>query len=146
MNSLELMRWYAISLCGTSYSWGGDDPIAGFDCSGLIQELLASIGMDPPGDQTAQGLYEYFSKFAHSTEKGLGAMVFFGRSINEITHIAMMISGHILIEAGGGGWKTVTPQIAAEQNAFVRLRPYGHRQDIVAVIRPYYASQSEDLA
>ena len=118
------------------YIWGGDDPILGFDCSGLVQELLAIIGMDPDGDQTAQALYNHFSKRKFSTFGDTGTLVFYGKSEKEITHVAMLFDRHTIIEAGGGNSKTITPIDARNQNAFVRLRHINKRKDIVAAIRP----------
>src|SRR4030042_825630 len=49
---------YAWGFLGLPYRWGGDDPIKGFDCSGLIVELLQGVGLLPHGtDLTASGLY-----------------------------------------------------------------------------------------
>ena len=49
---------YALSFTKIPYRWAGDDPMAGFDCSGYLQEVLASVGMDPRGDQTSQALHD----------------------------------------------------------------------------------------
>ena len=43
------------------YIWGGADPEKGLDCSGLVQLILEKLNLDPPGDQTAHTLYNYFS-------------------------------------------------------------------------------------
>lgn len=53
---LQLQEWLT-----SPYLWGGDDPLAGFDCSGLAGEYLKSIGLIPRGQRmTAQGLLSYF--------------------------------------------------------------------------------------
>ena len=47
---------------GRPYRWGGDDPMAGFDCSGFIVEILQSVGLiERREDFTAQGLWELFT-------------------------------------------------------------------------------------
>ena len=130
---------YALEMVGTPYRWGGETP-RGFDCSGLVQELLRSVGLDPPGDQTAQALYDYFSTKGHYNKHGAGSLAFYGKSVSEITHVAMMIDNYRIIEAGGGGSKTLTPQDAERDNAFVRLRLLKHRNDLVAVIKPEYVT------
>jgi hypothetical protein len=49
---------YVWTFLGLPYRWGGDDPIQGFDCSGLIVEVLQAVGLLPHGsDLTANGLY-----------------------------------------------------------------------------------------
>ena len=118
------------------YKWGGDDPIQGFDCSGLVQELLAIFGMDPKGDQTAQALYNYFKDNSNEGPRDVGTLVFFGRSKDRISHVGLMLSEHSMIEAGGGGSKTNTEQDAINQNAYVRIRPFNNRKDIVAILNP----------
>lgn len=139
MKPSENLRLYALSMVGLPYRWAGDDTIEGFDCSGLVQELLASEGMDPPGDQTAQELYRHFTgkgpvgQAAH----GLGALVFYGSDAKSVTHVAMMLNEFQVIEAGGGGSKTTSLEAAAAQNAFIRIRPYDRRKDVVAIINPF---------
>lgn len=137
---MNILLNYAMKLVGTPYRWGGDDPIHGFDCSGLVQELLASVGMDPPGDQTAQSLFDHFDKTAEHNRFGMGSLVFYGASVTKINHVAMMLDPYRVIEAGGGGSKTLTLQNAADQNAFVRIRHINHRKDRVAVLKPKYGT------
>lgn len=137
---MDLLQSYMMSFVGLPYRWGGDDPIRGYDCSGLTQEFLASVNMDPPGDQTAQGLYAFFAKPENNMGdiKGCGALCFYGKSVSEITHVAMMYDSVSIVEAGGGGSKTTSEEAAAEQNAFVRVRRFDHRKDLVAIKMPRY--------
>ena len=137
---MEILRQYAMQFVGTPYKWGGDDPIDGFDCSGFIQELLASVGVDPQGDQTAQKLFDHFEKYGQWNIYKCGALAFYGKSVAEITHVAMMIDTYRIIEAGGGGSKTKSKQDAADQNAYVRVRLLRNRKDLVAVILPRYST------
>lgn len=137
---MELLRNYALRFVGTPYTWGGDDSIYGYDCSGFIQELLSSVGMDPPGDQTAQALYNFFDKNGKYNSYGVGALAFYGKSVTEIIHVAMMVDQWRIIEAGGGGSKTKTKEEAARDNAYVRIRLLKHRPDLVAVIKPRYST------
>lgn len=143
MNSISViqsMLQYGMCFIGTAYRWGGDDPIDGFDCSGFVQELLSSVGMDPSGDQTAQGLYDMFRYRSLVDKKGPGAIAFYGKSIHEIKHVAMMLNECQILEAGGGGSKTIDRASAASANAFVRVRPVNRRPDLVAVLMPQYPS------
>lgn len=138
MSAPKLLYDYAMQLVGVPYIWAGDDPLIGLDCSGLVQEILAAAGMDPIGDQTAQALYDHYSKIGIMNERGLGAIAFYGKSLKEINHVVFMMSENICIGANGGGSKTINKEAAAQANAFVKLRPLEYRKDLVAVIMPKY--------
>lgn len=137
MNS-DLFREYCMRFVGLPYIWGGDDPIRGFDCSGLAQEILAAFGADPSGDQTAQGLFNYFIVQGPFVNPQIGALAFYGQGRSRITHVAVCLDEHTVIEAGGGGSKTTSESEAAKQNAYVRLRPVKHRKDFVGCVLPIY--------
>lgn len=134
----DLFRAHALSFLGLPYIWGGDDPVRGFDCSGLAQEILAAFGADPSGDQTAQGLLNYFIGHGTFGTPQLGALAFYGQSRTAITHVAVCLDSNTVIEAGGGGSKTLTEADAAKQNAYVRLRPVKHRKDFIGCVMPIY--------
>ena len=130
---------YAKSFLHTPYKWGGNTPISGMDCSGFIQAVLASIGMDPPGRDTAQSLYAHFSINGIIMQKPVpGALIFYGSAIDRISHVAMAINEHLVIEAGGGDHTTTSKEVADKQNALVRIRPYNRRLDIVKISMPQY--------
>src|SRR5574338_1110551 len=119
---------------GINYKWAGDDPIDGFDCAGFIQELLASVGSDMPGDQTAQNLFDLY--FKNMALPKAGALCFYGASRSQVTHVAFMIDNKRIIEAGGGGSKTTDNKAAARDNAFIRIRPYDRRKDLILIAMP----------
>lgn len=123
------------------YRWGGDNPLTGFDCSGLVQWGLKSVGLDPPGDQTAQALYDHFrDRGNHSPRSMVGTLVFYGRDHKSITHVAIMINGYQVVEAGGGNGLTKTREDAAALGACVRIRHVADREkEIVAKIKPDFS-------
>jgi cell wall-associated NlpC family hydrolase len=129
---------YAMSFIGQPYIWGAEGVI-GFDCSGLVQEILRSVGEDPMGDQNAQSLYAYFLKAGREIDQlETGGIVFYGHGLREITHVAFGIDNFRVIEAGGGGAACTTPVKAAQMKAMVRIRPYRHRSDMLIVLMPNY--------
>lgn len=138
---MHLLYDYAISMLGKPYIWGGDDPIRGFDCSGLAIEILTAFGVLPKGyDTTAHGLYLRFkdtSRVILSAE--LGDLAFYGRQ-DRITHVGFCMDNHFMIEAGGGGSKTKTEQDAADQNAYIRIRPIRSRKDLIGFSRIDYSA------
>lgn len=139
MKSLFLA--YLLSFLNIPYRWGGDDPIQGFDCSGAVIEWMSYFNLQPPKDMTAQGLYFHYSysgigRSKPSTEKGLGTLVFYGKSLHNISHVSLMIDDERVIEFGGGNRFTKTKDQAANQNAFGRIRKYNYRGDLLAFVKP----------
>jgi len=138
--SLALVLTYAESLLGTPYKWGGSNPMEGFDCSGLVVELMKSAGELRWNDNlTAQQLYDHFADKGSHGLRQPGTLAFYGRSVTEITHVGFMVSHYQMIDAGGGDRLTLTVEDAIAKNAFVRMRHVDFRRDLVGTIRPYYA-------
>lgn len=138
----DIIDTMIIKLLGTPYRWGGDDPMAGFDCSGGVLEILRSAGMYPhKGDATAKDLYRHFTKLNQGrtvpfgSKPEFGDLVFFGTKPDDISHIAMMVNDEIMFEFGGGGSKTTTADAAIQQNAYGRYRPMAIRSDCFAIVR-----------
>lgn len=135
MTSKEIIESYALSFLGLPYRWGGDDPIAGFDCSGLVIEILQAAGVFPRGrDLTASGLANFY---AVEKSPKFGALVFYGKP--KITHVGFCLNSELMLEAGGGGSKTNTEKDAEAQNAFIRIRPIASRSDIAGYRYPDYS-------
>lgn len=141
--NLELLKLYALSMLGTRYTYGthasgGDDPIHGFDCSGFGSEIARAAGLVPWNYRSnAQGLYDRLSKGALMGAR-LGAFSFYGRSLKEISHVGFCLDSQTMIEAGGGDSSTITEEVAAQKNAFVRMRPILYRKDFLCTVFPGY--------
>jgi len=136
---MNILRDYAMQFVGVPYRWAGDDPMAGYDCSGFIQELLASVGLDPPGDQTAQGLFDHYDRIGErSPAPNIGVLTFYGESVSKIVHVAMLIDPYRIVEAGSGGHLTNSEEAAIKHNAYVRVRHLIQRKPI-AMRKPRYA-------
>lgn len=133
---LEIMIFYSMSMLGTPYIWGGNNQLQGFDCSGFVQEALASVGMDPPGDQTAQSLHDFLTQKGWPTKLERGSILFFGENLDNITHTSIALNERIMIEAGGGSKLTRSYVMAKEKGAYVRIRPI--RKDLVNFYLPYF--------
>jgi cell wall-associated NlpC family hydrolase len=128
---------YAMKFIGRPYVWGADGSGkfgGGFDCSGLVLECLWAFGLYDGPDTTAQGLHKALKKsgwkevpFDFIAE---GDVLFFGKSVESITHTALAIGEGLMIEAGGGGSKCKTP---ATSTGKVQVRPI--RANIVAALR-----------
>jgi len=125
---------YAKSFIGTPYIWGANGGGA-FDCSGYVQEVLSFYGLDPKGDQTAQTLYNHFVKESNGSGIQKNSLLFFGRSVSNISHVGIAINANQFIEAGGGGSNCKTFEDARKYKAHVRIRPILNRRDLVAALK-----------
>jgi len=126
--------WYLKQWPGTPYLWGGDD-FSGFDCSGLILEVLQSVGVLPHGiDMTAHSLYLRFKK--NPAKPGPGHLVFWFRDGRAI-HVEMMVNDMFTIGASGGGHKVKSIKDAIKYNAFVKMRPLEYRGANYKIVDPF---------
>lgn len=133
----------AFSFLGMPYVWGGDDPVRGFDCSGLCIEVLKSVGRLPiEGDWTAQDLFYRFEQ-CEKTFASEGCLVFWGESKYKIRHVEYCIDENLSIGASGGGSRTKDLQDAIQQNAYVKIRPFREKPGIVAIIDPFMKGSSD---
>lgn len=136
---MNLLIQYAMSFIGTPYVFGSDNPLNGIDCSGFVQLVLRSAGMDPKGDQSAQTLYDYFAQHSTMGAIGPGTLAFYGLSVKAIGHVAFMVDNYRIIEAGGGGRDTLSIDLAkTKPEAMVRMRLLKYRPDLVATLKPNY--------
>lgn len=130
----------AMSFLNKPYIWGGKNPVFGMDCSGLVCELLQSLGMLKGNDEhNAQSLCALFMKDSEEVNvPRFGSLIFYGREIQSISHVGFGLNETQMIEAGGGGSSTVNMDIAEKTNAYVKIRPFNHRSDLVMILNPKY--------
>ena len=85
-------------LLGTPYHWGGRTP-HGFDCSGLVQQLMAEQGVALPRDA-----HEQYLATRHRLETQdlcLGDLLFFGRSRSRMEHVGLVLGDGYFVHASG---------------------------------------------
>ena len=129
---------YALKFLGHPYIWGGDGSGkcgGGFDCSGLVVECLRAFGV-VNCDLTAQGLYNYLHKLKWEIFSGIEAkesdILFFGKNLCEITHVAIAIGDGLMVEAGGGGSRCKKLE---SSTGMVRIRSIWLRKDFLGALR-----------
>jgi cell wall-associated NlpC family hydrolase len=88
----------ASRLTGIPYLWGGRS-VQGFDCSGLVQQLLADSGVSVPRDAHDQWR-------SCRALRGLGALergdlIFFGRPRRRLSHVGLALGGGRFVHALG---------------------------------------------
>lgn len=138
--NMQILHNYAFSFIGRPYRWGGDDPLAGFDCSGFIQELLMSAGVirRGTGKMNAQGLFLLLERNNAGTSPQAGAISFFGKDFKSIIHVGYCLDSEYMLHSGSGDSTTLNESVAIEQNAFVRMDRIKYRKDFLSCLRPQY--------
>lgn len=114
----------ALLYFGTPYVWAGNDIGTGLDCSGFVCEVLRSVGIIGNRDYSAQSLYKCLMGITDVTFYG-AEIYFFGKDVENITHVAIELGNGLMIEAGGEG------RVASDKG-YVRIRPLANRGDLVA--------------
>lgn len=112
---------------GKPYVWGGEsESEGGYDCSGFVFSVLNKCGMKVPRT-TAQG---YSSLGKKVTNIQSADLLYFGKSINRISHIAIAINSTQMIESIGNSKNTKT-----NKGKGVSITNISRRSDLVLVKR-----------
>ena len=77
-----------------------------WDCSGLVTYLLIKLHIIP-GDTTAQGLYDKYTRHLSIDNAAPGDLLFKGKDINHITHVATYVGDNRIIHAKGRDYGVV---------------------------------------
>lgn len=132
---------YAKSFIGIPYRFGGNSHLLGYDCSGFVLEILRAAGyVKSHQDMTAQELFKFMEPYCNTLEQTpkAGSLVFYGKSVTQITHVGFALDQWLMVEAGGGDSQTLELRDAIAKNAFVRIRPIRYRTDYITSINPRY--------
>lgn len=136
------MMAMAFQYLNVPYQWGGNN-YDGMDCSGFVLKVLHDSGYTLP-DMTAQSLYEHCLKNGNESSTECDALLFFGASEKEITHVSISIGEidgiPLMIEAGGAGSNSLkmSKKELAVIDARVRIKPIDNRRDLIAGLKiPY---------
>ena len=150
----------ARQLLGNWYTWGGDNPLTGHDCSGYVCNYLKAIGLFPRGsrynaDMLFHSYRDHYPDYLNEKIRGsgdwlltskpqpdrrvrraggpshreilVGSVVFYSWAPwlddSHVSHTEIALNPFQAMGAMGGGSDTTTREKAAEQNAYIKLRP-----------------------
>ena len=85
---------YAKTFLGVKYTWGGNNPEEGFDCSGLVKYVYAHFGITTPRVSRSQAT---FGEAVSMNDLQPGDLVYFGR--DAVSHIGIYIGGNNMLHA-----------------------------------------------
>lgn len=126
---------YLRAFIGTPYIYGGDNPLIGFDCSGLVSEGHRAYGLIGFRERFSSQYFfdKYAAKYIPRTNGHIqrNDILFFGKE-GKIKHVAIALNQDQMIEAGGGDEYTIDISAAGKYDAFVRIRPISNRVDFFA--------------
>jgi cell wall-associated NlpC family hydrolase len=127
---------YAKHFIGIPYAWGGDDPMAGFDCSGFVVEVLHAVGKLQARDYSAHDLYTLFKP--NIVVLGYaGCLAFWLDDAGHAVHVMVLVDNAHVIGASGGGSKTTSLPEAIRDNAFIKMRPLSYRKGTPVIVDPF---------
>jgi len=143
MNDIKItpLTFLSIQYSTIEYRWGGNFPLTGLDCSGFVQIVLKKLGLlDSSVDHTAQMIYNALLKNekCFSSKPNFNTILFFGKSVDQITHVAIGISDIWMIEARGGDSTCINRDASIAKNAFIETTRIDHRKDLVSCISVEY--------
>lgn len=133
MGVIEICKTFV----GTPYVWGGESlSEGGFDCSGFVYVVLRRMGLNV-SRLTAQGFYNKYEKNSTGvTLKSEGALLFFGKDIKHITHVAINCGDGTMYESIGTSKNT-----KSNPGKGVTRSKINRRSDLIAVRMPDYEKE-----
>lgn len=113
----------AREMVGLPYVWGGTDPQSGVDCSGLVQSVYSSFGIELPrlsADQARAG-----TPVASMADAKPGDLIAWDNSSRNVgaDHIAIYIGNGQMIEAPRPGGKVQVVPVTAPPDYIRRVLP-----------------------
>lgn len=119
----------AMLLVNTPYTYGGNTPQGGFDCSGLIHYIFAQLADSPHG--LPRSTAQWAATSVPVTESGMqrGDLVFFNTTGRPFSHMGLYVGGDQFVHAPSSGG---TVRRASLGNRYFASRYLGARRVFAA--------------
>ncbi len=108
----------AASYTGVAYLWGGTDPDEGLDCSGLVQLVYRTLGVDLP--RTSREQSRVGERVASLAQARPGDLVFFGSPVH---HVGIYAGAGRMVDAPKRGQTVGVHKVWSDVTAIRRLTP-----------------------
>lgn len=133
----QRLLYYAYTLIGTPYYYGGNHVVTGFDCSGFVNLVLKRFRLVPQQDHNSQMLLDLFRQ--HQTDQiEPGNLIFYGKGQSVIRHVAILIDEHLILECGRGTSRTKDLATAIHQRACVQVSAIDRPPSrMIAIVNPF---------
>lgn len=118
----DLIVTRALAFQGVPYVWGGTSPRTGFDCSGFVQYVFASVGIRVPRTADAQFAA---GRFVPSGDPEPGDLIFFQTYDYGASHVGIYVGGGRFVVEGGASVHVATFN---DFYPYFRLRYLGARR------------------
>lgn len=102
------LYWYASQFLGNPYVFGRNDLVSGVDCSGFTKEVYKEFGITLP--RIAQDQY-FIGTDVKLGDELAGDLVFYGKSTENITHVAIADGNGGIIHASSPKTGIITSYI-----------------------------------
>jgi cell wall-associated NlpC family hydrolase len=108
---------------GIPYRWGGENVIDGMDCSGFVRAVYNLCGLSIP--RTSRDQYKA-GESVHKDELTDGDLVFFGSSVDKISHVGIYVGGGNFVHAPKRGEDIKVTSVSESyfEKRFVGARRY----------------------
>lgn len=101
--ALNNLLFYALSLTGTPYKFGGSSPLTGFDCSGFVRHVFhETLGVQLPRSSKA---INTLGTPVSVQDLRPGDLVFYNTMRHAFSHVGIYLGDHRFVHApsSGGG-------------------------------------------
>lgn len=140
VDRIELAVKYIWTLLGREipYTWGGQNPFIGWDCSGFVVEVLRAVGvMAANQDWSSATMFREYPE-CHGAMAGALAFYHRGGQPGVIVHVGFCLDDTFMVEWGGGSATVSGAWESAKAGAFGRVRPIMSRNNLAGFRDPFW--------